>query len=126
MHKAEEAVEERLPWLSEYLSHNFGPDASQFKERNVQRLEVVKKIADDRLLTQSAARPTMIRLRYVGCVLNTARPGPSSPRRPADLGPSPARSTFDQASPNNIEVGTQADLSDLVVKSPKDDAAALQ
>lgn len=30
-------------------------------------------------------------------------------------------STFEQASPNSIEVGSQADLSDLVIKSEKDD-----
>lgn len=29
--------------------------------------------------------------------------------------------TFDQASPNNIEIGSQADLSSLVIKSEKDD-----
>lgn len=32
-------------------------------------------------------------------------------------------STFEQASPNGIPVGSQADLSDLVIKSEKDDFA---
>lgn len=31
--------------------------------------------------------------------------------------------TFDQASPNGIPVGSQADLTDLVIKSEKEDFA---
>ncbi|BGP25254.1 NADH-ubiquinone oxidoreductase [Rhodotorula toruloides] len=101
LQKVEDAVDERTPnWLSRYLSHNFGVDGSQYKERNDEHIQLVKKQADAKLLTQSATKPVMNRIRYVG--------------------------SFEQASPYNIEIGSQADLSDLIVKSAKDDAAALQ
>ncbi|GJN91142.1 hypothetical protein Rhopal_004160-T1 [Rhodotorula paludigena] len=94
----EHAAEERAPWLTRYIAHNLAPDADKFRERNEKHLELAKLAADDKLLFQEAERPRVRRLRYLG--------------------------TFDQASPNNIPVGSQADLSDLVIKSEKDDFAA--
>jgi hypothetical protein len=40
------------------------------------------------------------------------------------LTPRNVNSTFNQQSPNNVQVGTQADLSDLTIKSEKEDFAA--
>lgn len=80
VHKAEDAVEERLPWLSRYLSHNFGADGSQYKERNDEHIQLIKKQADDKLLTQSASRPVMMRIRYVGCAAGFRDGGRPYPR----------------------------------------------
>ncbi|GAA5992383.1 hypothetical protein JCM10908_000455 [Rhodotorula pacifica] len=94
-------VEEKVtvpPYLTRYISHNLAPDADKYKERNDKHLELAKQAADDKLLFQEAERPRMRRLRYLG--------------------------TFNQQSPNNVQVGTQADLSDLTIKSEKDDFAA--
>ncbi|GAA5896405.1 hypothetical protein JCM6882_001005 [Rhodosporidiobolus microsporus] len=86
------------PWLTRYIAYNLAPSADKWKARNDKHLELAKEAADDKLLFQEAERSRMRRMRYLG--------------------------TFDQASPNGIEVGSQADLSDLVIKSEKDDFAA--
>ncbi|GAA5929102.1 uncharacterized protein JCM15063_004051 [Sporobolomyces koalae] len=85
------------PWLTRYIAHNLAPSADKFKERNEKHLEAAKLAADDKLLFQEAEKPRVKRLRYLG--------------------------TFDQASPNGIPVGSQADLSGLVIKSEKQDFA---
>ncbi|GAA5900104.1 hypothetical protein JCM8208_002015 [Rhodotorula glutinis] len=96
--QVEHLAEQKLPWVTRYIEHNLSPDADKFKERNDRHLELAKQAADDKLLFQEAERPRVRRMRYLG--------------------------TFDQASPNGIEVGSQADLSGLVIKAEKDDFAA--
>ncbi|GAA6043620.1 hypothetical protein JCM8097_008293 [Rhodosporidiobolus ruineniae] len=86
------------PWLTRYIAYNLAPDADKWKARNDKHLELAKQAADDKLLFQEAEKSRMRRMRYLG--------------------------TFDQASPNGIPVGSQADLSGLVIKSEKDDFAA--
>ncbi|KAM0749161.1 hypothetical protein T439DRAFT_327650 [Meredithblackwellia eburnea MCA 4105] len=71
------------------------PQTETWKANAEKHLTLAKEAADDKLLFQEAERPKVRRLRYLG--------------------------TFSQASPNNIPVGSQADLSDLVIKSEKDD-----
>ncbi|GAA5831652.1 hypothetical protein JCM3766R1_004967 [Sporobolomyces carnicolor] len=83
------------PWLTRYIAYNLAPSADKFKERNEKHLEAAKQLADDKLLFQEAEKPRVKRMRYLG--------------------------TFDQASPNGIPVGSQADLSGLVIKSEKQD-----
>ncbi|GAA6023419.1 hypothetical protein JCM8202_001432 [Rhodotorula sphaerocarpa] len=94
-HKVEDQVP---PYLTRYISHNLAPGADKYKERNEKHLELAKQAADDKLLFQEAERPRIRRLRYLGA--------------------------FDQQSPNNVQVGKQADLSDLKIKSEQDDFAA--
>ncbi|GAA5826485.1 hypothetical protein JCM11251_002391 [Rhodosporidiobolus azoricus] len=89
---------EEQPWLTRYIAYNLNPTSEKWKARNDKHLELAKQAADDKLLFQEAERSRMRRLRYLG--------------------------TFDQASPNGIEVGSQADLSDLVIKSEKQDFEA--
>ncbi|BGP40780.1 hypothetical protein JCM10449v2_004745 [Rhodotorula kratochvilovae] len=96
--KVEAAAEQQAPWLTRYIQHNLAPDADKFKARNDRHLELAKEAADSKLLFQEAERPRVRRMRYLG--------------------------TFDQASPNGIEVGSQANLEGLVIKSEKDDFAA--
>ncbi|GAA5872931.1 hypothetical protein JCM8547_003267 [Rhodosporidiobolus lusitaniae] len=86
------------PWLTRYIAYNLAPSADKWKERNDKHLELAKQAADDKLLFQEAEKSRMRRLRYLGA--------------------------FDSASPNGIPVGSQADLSNLVIKSEKDDFAA--
>ncbi|GAA6010321.1 hypothetical protein JCM11491_006266 [Sporobolomyces phaffii] len=85
------------PWLTRYIAYNLAPSADKFKERNEKHLEAAKQLADDKLLFQEAEKPRVKRMRYLG--------------------------SFDQASPNGIPVGSQADLSGLVIKSEKQDFA---
>ena len=58
-------------------------------------LQLKKELADETLLLADAHRPKLIRLSNTG--------------------------TFDQASPHKISPGSQADLSDLKIKSKNDD-----
>ncbi|GAA5971166.1 hypothetical protein JCM11641_004169 [Rhodosporidiobolus odoratus] len=88
---------EQQPWLTRYIAHNLAPSADKWKGRNEKHLELAKQAADDKLLFQEAEKSRIRRLRYLG--------------------------TFDQASPNAIEVGSQADLSGLKIKSERDDFA---
>ncbi|GAA5876277.1 hypothetical protein JCM16303_007080 [Sporobolomyces ruberrimus] len=83
------------PWMTRYIAHNLAPSADKYKARNEKHLEAAKQLADDKLLFQEAEKPRVKRMRYLG--------------------------TFDQASPNGIPVGSQADLSGLVIKSEKQD-----
>ncbi|GAA5832877.1 hypothetical protein JCM5353_003738 [Sporobolomyces roseus] len=94
---ASSSDEQSEPWLTRYIAHNLAPSADKFKARNEKHLELAKQAADDKLLFQEAEKPRIKRLRYLG--------------------------TFDQASPNGIPVGSQADLSGLVIKSEKQDFA---
>ncbi|GAA6058907.1 hypothetical protein JCM10212_002859 [Sporobolomyces blumeae] len=94
---ASEDGEPKEAWLTRYIAYNLSPSAEKFRERNEKHLELAKQAADDKLLFQEAEKPRIKRLRYLG--------------------------TFDQASPNGIPVGSQADLSGLVIKSEKQDFA---
>ncbi|GAA5881409.1 hypothetical protein JCM1840_007559 [Sporobolomyces johnsonii] len=85
------------PWLTRYIAHNLAPSADKYRERNNHHLELAKQAADDKLLFQDAERQRIRRMKYLG--------------------------SFGQASPNLIPVGSQADLSDLVIKSEKSDFA---
>ncbi|KAL8292856.1 hypothetical protein RQP46_000550 [Phenoliferia psychrophenolica] len=87
-------TEENPSPITTYLAAHM-PEAGLWKARAAKHLELAKEAADDKLLFQDAERPKVRRLRYLG--------------------------TFEQASPNGIPVGSQADLSDLVIKSEKDD-----
>ncbi|GAA5978847.1 hypothetical protein JCM5350_004843 [Sporobolomyces pararoseus] len=93
--ESEQQGESTEPWLTRYIAYNLAPSAEKFKERNEKHLEAAKQYADDKLLFQEAEKPRVKRMRYLG--------------------------TFDQASPNGIPVGSQADLSGLVIKSEKQD-----
>ena len=81
------------PFLTRYLAHNKA-NADESKANSDRLLALKKELADETLLLSDAHRPTLIRL---------SNPG-----------------TFEQASPHKISVGTQADLSDLKVKSNKE------
>ncbi|BGP16894.1 hypothetical protein JCM10213_007339 [Rhodosporidiobolus nylandii] len=96
--KAGEEDLEQQPWLTRYIAYNLNPTSDKWRERNEKHLELAKQAADDKLLFQEAEKSRMRRMRYPGA--------------------------FGQASPNGIEVGSQADLSGLVIKSEKDDFAA--
>lgn len=83
-------------------------------------MELAKQAADDKLLFQEAEKPRIKRLRYLGYVSGSliwVEKAISLMICFALL------STFDQASPNGIPVGSQADLSGLVIKSEKQDFA---
>ncbi|GAA6003074.1 hypothetical protein JCM10207_001972 [Rhodosporidiobolus poonsookiae] len=86
------------PWLTRYIAYNLNPSADKWRARNDKHLELAKEAAEDKLLFQEAEKSRIRRLRYLG--------------------------TFDQASPNGIPVGSQADLSGLRIKSEKEDFAA--
>ncbi|KAK4051367.1 hypothetical protein OIV83_002851 [Microbotryomycetes sp. JL201] len=85
------------PWITRYITHNLTPATDLWKKRNERHLELAIEAANDKLLIQEAEQPKIRRLRYLG--------------------------SFDQASPNLIPVGSQADLTDLVIKHEKDDFA---
>ncbi|SCV69684.1 BQ2448_1078 [Microbotryum intermedium] len=91
-----EAQDEK-PYMTRYIEHNLTPKVEVFKEYNRRHLEMALGAAQDKLLFQEAERPRVTRMRNPGM--------------------------FDQASPHAIPVGSQADLSNLVIKSEKDDFA---
>ncbi|KAK4057199.1 hypothetical protein OIO90_001694 [Microbotryomycetes sp. JL221] len=95
----EDADNNQAPWITRYITHNLTPATDLWKQRNERHLELSIEAANDKLLFQEAEKPKIRRLRYLG--------------------------SFDQASPNLIPVGSQADLSDLVIKHEKDDFAKL-
>ncbi|TYJ51686.1 hypothetical protein B9479_007736 [Cryptococcus floricola] len=82
-------VEGELPWLTRWFVRET-EKAEVWRERADRHLELEKERADGRLLVQEAERPRVLRMRY------------------------PSR--FEQASPFNIPVGSQVDLSDLKVR----------
>ncbi|KAK4688317.1 hypothetical protein P7C73_g1791, partial [Tremellales sp. Uapishka_1] len=77
------------PLVTRWLA-KITPEASVWQKRNEKHLELINEAAGERLLFQEAERPRVLRLKY-----------PSS---------------FEQASPNSIPVGSQIDLADLKVK----------
>ncbi|WVQ77617.1 hypothetical protein IAR50_007305 [Cryptococcus sp. DSM 104548] len=81
--------DEQLPWLTRWFVRET-EKAEVWKERADRHLELTKEGADMKLLFQEAERPKVLRMRY------------------------PSR--FEQASPFNIGVGSQVDLSDLKVR----------
>ncbi|WVF67806.1 hypothetical protein IAT40_002567 [Kwoniella sp. CBS 6097] len=78
-----------IPWLTKKLA-DITPKAKVWTERNDKHLELTKEAAETKLLFQEAERPKVLRMRYP--------------------------SAFEQASPHNIPVGSQADLTDLKVQ----------
>lgn len=64
-------------------------------------------------LAPESSSPALPRLPKIGQTEDSVSPPPFM-----------SHSTFNQQSPNNVQVGTQADLSDLTIKSEKDDFAA--
>ncbi|WVQ95423.1 hypothetical protein IAU59_002520 [Kwoniella sp. CBS 9459] len=78
-----------IPWLTKKLA-DITPEAKVWTERNDKHLELTKEAAETKLLFQEAERPKVLRMRYP--------------------------SAFEQASPHNIPVGSQADLTDLKVQ----------
>ncbi|WVQ63463.1 uncharacterized protein L199_001616 [Kwoniella botswanensis] len=78
-----------LPYVTRLLA-SITPESRIWTERNDKHLELSKDAAETKLLFQEAERPRVLRMRY-----------PSS---------------FEQASPHNIAVGSQTDLSDLKVQ----------
>ncbi|KDE02437.1 hypothetical protein MVLG_07005 [Microbotryum lychnidis-dioicae p1A1 Lamole] len=87
--------QDEKPYITRYIEHNLTPRAGAFKEHNQRHLEMAIAAAEDKLLFQEAERPRVRRMRNTGM--------------------------FDQASPHAIPVGSQADLSNLVIKSEQDD-----
>ncbi|KAK4698826.1 hypothetical protein P7C70_g7443, partial [Phenoliferia sp. Uapishka_3] len=129
-------TEENPHPITSYIAANM-PAAGQWKANATKHLELAKEAADDKLLFQEAERPKVRRLRYLGReerAVNWAT-GHYEELRKAGwvvIGNSfmalwiaypayPLHRTFDQASPNGIPVGSQANLSDLVIKSEKED-----
>nr|ODN74929.1 hypothetical protein L203_06612 [Cryptococcus depauperatus CBS 7841] len=84
--------DQSLPALTRWLANQISK-AEVWKKRNDKHLELSKEAAETKLLFQEAERPRIWRMRY-----------PSS---------------FEQASPYNIPVGSQIDLSDLKVQPAK-------
>lgn len=81
----------KVPLVTRYLASRLEGTAGVNDERSDKHLELSVEAADTRLLFQEAEQPKVWRMTY-----------PSS---------------FDQASPNCIGVGTQISLQDLKVKS---------
>ncbi|AFR98235.1 hypothetical protein C343_06211 [Cryptococcus neoformans C23] len=81
--------DEALPALTRWLAKQT-EKAEVWAQRNEKHLELTKEAAETKLLFQEGERPKVLRMRY-----------PSS---------------FEQASPHSIAVGSQADLSDLKVR----------
>ncbi|WWC92555.1 uncharacterized protein L201_007514 [Kwoniella dendrophila CBS 6074] len=78
-----------LPYITRLLT-KITPESKIWTERNDKHLQLSKDAAETKLLFQEAERPKVLRMRY-----------PSS---------------FEQASPHNIAVGSQTDLKDLKVQ----------
>ncbi|WWC64978.1 uncharacterized protein I303_107592 [Kwoniella dejecticola CBS 10117] len=78
-----------LPAVTRLLA-SITPKAEVWTQRNDKHLELSKEAAETKLLFQEAERPKVLRMRYP--------------------------SAFEQASPHNIAVGSQTDLSDLKVQ----------
>lgn len=110
--KADE--EAPVSFITNYLAFH-RPEENLFKARNAKHLDLAKAAADDKLLFQEAERPKVRRMRYPGYVIPTFRPGRTLIRC--------ENRSFEQASPNAIVVGSQTDLSDLRIKSEKEDFA---
>ncbi|RSH78664.1 uncharacterized protein EHS24_002393 [Apiotrichum porosum] len=85
------AKDESAPWLTRVLSKELAGEDAVWTKRNDKHLELACEAADTKLIIQDAERPKVHRLTYP--------------------------SAFEQASPHSIAVGSQCDLSDLVVKS---------
>ncbi|TIA83899.1 hypothetical protein E3P94_01564 [Wallemia ichthyophaga] len=83
-------TEGQEPFLTRYLAHN-KPSPETSKANADKLLALKKELADDTLLLSDAHRPRLLRM---------SNPG-----------------TFEQASPHKISPGSQADLSDLNIKS---------
>jgi len=81
------------PWLTRFIDGQTR-DNTATVDSQLNHVAFAKAAADDRLDTQSAQRPKVHRYRYKGM--------------------------FDQADPNLIPVGSQADLSDLHIKTYAD------
>ncbi|WWD20913.1 hypothetical protein CI109_105391 [Kwoniella shandongensis] len=79
-----------VPYVTRWLA-GITPEAKVWKERNDKHLELSREGAETKLLFQEAERPKVWRMRY-----------PSS---------------FEQASPHNVAVGSQADLSGLQIRA---------
>jgi hypothetical protein len=88
---AAQAKNESTPLITRLLARDMAGNADVWTERNDKHLKLSAEAADTRLLFQEAERPKVFRLR-----------SPSS---------------FENASPHVVPVGSQADLSDLKVKS---------
>jgi len=73
-----------------YLRHHLHTPAQIYEERNIKHLELSLNAAKDKIVLEDAERPKIRRLRGPGM--------------------------FDNASPFNVPIGTQVDLSDLVIK----------
>ncbi|WVR08806.1 hypothetical protein IAU60_005864 [Kwoniella sp. DSM 27419] len=86
---SQSAKDKDLPWITRWLANNT-PEAKVWQERSDKHLELTKEAAETKLLFQEAERPKVLRMRYP--------------------------SVFEQASPHNIAVGSQADLADLKVQ----------
>ncbi|KAK8850749.1 hypothetical protein IAR55_004669 [Kwoniella newhampshirensis] len=84
------AKDSSMPYVTRMLA-GITPEAKVWTERNDRHLELSKENAETRLLFQEAERPKVWRMRY-----------PSS---------------FEQASPHNVPVGSQTDLSGLQVRA---------
>ncbi|WOO82640.1 uncharacterized protein LOC62_04G006122 [Vanrija pseudolonga] len=88
---AEKEATSAPSFITRAIASGTKEDAENWAKRNDQHLALTREQADEKILVQEAERPKVWRMRY-----------PSS---------------FEQASPHGIPVGSQADLSDLKVKS---------
>lgn len=85
-----EAADKNAPWITRWYANNMKGDGKLWEERNAKHLELTMEAADTRLLYNEAELPKTYRLK-----------NPSS---------------FLQASPHSIGVGTQADLNGTLIK----------
>ncbi|EJT51819.1 hypothetical protein A1Q2_02984 [Trichosporon asahii var. asahii CBS 8904] len=85
-----EAADKNAPWITRWYANNMKGDGKLWDERNAKHLELTMQAADTRLLYNEAELPHVYRLK-----------NPSS---------------FLQASPHSIGVGTQANLNGTVIK----------
>ncbi|KAL1409094.1 hypothetical protein Q8F55_005918 [Vanrija albida] len=88
---AEKEAADAPSFITRAIASGTKEDAANWAKRNDKHLELARAQADDKILVQEAERPKVWRLRYP--------------------------SAFEQASPHAIAVGSQADLSDLKIKS---------
>ncbi|GMK58316.1 hypothetical protein CspeluHIS016_0503480 [Cutaneotrichosporon spelunceum] len=86
-----EAKNESLPWLTRFISGRIAETTKDNDRFNDKHLRLAMDSADQRLLFNEAELPKVRRLTYP--------------------------SVFEQQSPNCIAVGTETDLSNLVIKS---------
>ncbi|BEI85960.1 hypothetical protein CcaverHIS002_0602470 [Cutaneotrichosporon cavernicola] len=86
-----DAKDASLPWLTRFLSGRIAETADNNDKYNDKHLALAVDVADQRLLFNEAEMPKVRRLTYP--------------------------SLFEQQSPNCVGVGTEVNLSDLVVKT---------